>query len=82
MFRNFLVVPIWIRNWKDNVVLLPATTKMMILMGRLHQEILYCAMLLKNRNERNVIEPKHPLESLNFLISYGEEVYPNLQTAL
>lgn len=36
-------------------------------------------MLLRSRKE---IEPKTPLEFLTFIISYGEDVFPNLRVAL
>lgn len=42
-------------------------------------EICDCKMLLRSRKE---IEPKTPLEFLTFIISYGEDVFPNLRVAL
>ena len=45
----------------------------------LYVEICDCKMLLFSRKE---VEPKTPLELLTFIISYGEDVFPNLRVAL
>ncbi len=46
---------------------------------KLYVEICYCKMLLRSRTE---IEPKTPLELPTFIISYREDVFPNLRVAL
>lgn len=45
----------------------------------LFNEIIDCRMLLRTRHEDS---PKTPLDLLNFIISYGDEVFPNLRIAL
>ena len=45
----------------------------------LYVEICDCKMLLRSRKE---VEPKTPFELLTFIISYGEDVFPNLRVAL
>ena len=47
--------------------------------SELYSEILDCKMLLTTRRE---ILPKTPLELLTFIMSYGEDVFPNLRIAL
>ena len=42
------------------------------------RKMLSCKMLLRIRKE---IELKTPLEFLTFIISYGEDVFPNLRVA-
>ncbi|GBM76285.1 hypothetical protein AVEN_81837-1 [Araneus ventricosus] len=45
----------------------------------LYAEICDCKMLLRNRKD---VRPKTAIEVLTFVISYGEDVFPNLRTAL
>ena len=47
--------------------------------NQLHDEICDCKMLLTTRQNST---PKSPLELLSFIISYGEDVFPNLIVAL
>ena len=45
----------------------------------LSTEVCDCRMLLNNRGD---ISPKTPIELLSFIISYGDDVFPNLRIAL
>ncbi|GBN36644.1 hypothetical protein AVEN_51920-1 [Araneus ventricosus] len=45
----------------------------------LYAEICDCKMFLRNRED---VRPKTAIEVLTFIISYGEDVFPNLRTAL
>jgi hypothetical protein len=48
----------------------------------LYRDILDCQMLLKERNHTDTVQPATPLELLQFIISYGEDMFPSLQAAL
>lgn len=45
----------------------------------LFAEIADCKMLLRTRNE---VQPETPLSLLNFIVLYGEDVFPNLRISL
>ena len=45
----------------------------------LSTEVCDCRMLLNNRGD---ISPKTPIELLSFIISYGDDVFPNLRISL
>lgn len=45
----------------------------------LFNEIIDCRMLLDSRQD---VTPKSPLELLTFIVSYGEDVFPNFRVTL
>ena len=48
----------------------------------LDREIADCRMLMQKRKDSAFIIPKTPIELFKFAISYGDDVFPNLQVAL
>ena len=48
----------------------------------LDREIADCRMLIQKRKDNAFIIPKTPIELFKFAISYGDDIFPNLQVAL